>query len=403
MSPIYRSLGGLFLLAAVSVPAELFADGIVNKIVNSPLSASGLVKGARVGINVYLQSEEAPGIEFMDPKVIGYGVPPGGRIEIEMSKGFDRDPKVPLIQKAMMVVTGAPQQGMPGKAVGYTVGEGDNANTITVTPTGDEGLSAEKLMSPAPGAKGDPIRQRGIKVFHVGLLQSAFVNAGEYGSVSVRFVDAGGKVVHRGSALVNFIDESVPQIQPNNFPDRQRNHNWQTVASGETLGVTPGTLPIPLMLYAKADGVAPADMVNFKKGVSGVGVLSTQQLKTLKFEKPQQLARYNGGLIVEDSNGDWQLDPTTDRIIGGVIGKAPAGAKGQELRSLVINGAVDLSKPSTAYHPKFGKLFGGTVALLQFTAGDKHGLYRPTLALLKDPKDIASGDGSTYTYTIVVE
>jgi hypothetical protein len=398
-----RSLTGLFLFVALTASATAFADGIVNKIVNSPLSATGLVNGARVGINIYLQSEEAPGIEFMNPNVIGYGVAPGGRIEVEMGPGFDRDPKVPLAQKTIMVVTGAPQQGMPGKKVGYTVGEGGNANTITITPTGDKGLSAEKLMSPAPGAKGDPVRQRGIKVFHVGLLQSAFVNAKKTGTVHVRFVDGDGKVVHRGSASVDFIDKPVPQIQPNNFPDRQRNHNWQTVASGETLGVTPGTLPIPLMLYAKADGVAPADMVNFKKGTSGVGVLSTQQLKAMKFEKPPQLARYNGGLIVEDSNGDWQLDPATDRIIGGVIGKAPAGAKGQELRSLVKHGAVDLSKPSSAYHPKFGKIFGGSIMLLQFTAGSKPGLYRPTLALLAEPNDISSGDGSSYTYTIVVE
>ncbi len=403
MIQINRWLSGMFLLVAIVVPAAVSADGIVNKIVNSPLSATGLVSGARVGINIYLQSEEAPGIEFMDPKVIGYGVPPRGRIEVEMGKTFSRDPKVPLAQKAIMVVTGAPQQGMPGKAVGYTVGQGSNANTITITPTGDVGLSAEKLMSPAPGAKGDPVRQRGIKVFHVGLLQSAFVNTEKSGTVQVRFVDGEGGVVHSGSASVNFIDEPVPQIQPNNFPDRQRNHNWQIIASGETLGVTPGTLPIPLMLYAKAEGIAPADMVKFKKGISGAGVLSTQQLKAMKFEKPAQLARYNGGLIVEDSNGDWQLDPASDRIIGGVIGKAPSGAKGQELRSLVKHGAIDLSKPSSAYHPKFGKIFGGSVMLMQFTAGDKPGLYRPTLALLKDPKDIASGDGSSYTYTIVVK
>jgi hypothetical protein len=402
MIPKKQSLGGLLLLTAFIVPAAVSADGIVNKVVNSPLSATGLVTGARAGINIYLQSDAAPGIEFMNPEVLGYGVPPRGRIEIEMGTGFSRDPGIPLTQKTIMVVTGAPQQGMPGKAVGYTVGEGGNANTITITPTGDKGLTAEKLMSPAPGAKGDPVRQRGIKVFHVGLLQSAFVNTGSSGTVHVRFVDGAGKVVHSGSASADFIAEPVPQIQPTNFPDHQRNHNWQVIASGETLGVTPGTLPIPLMLYAKAEGISPADMVNFKKGIPGVGVLSTQQLKAMKHEKPAQLARYTGGLIVEDSDGNWQLDPASDRIIGGVIGKAPAGARGQELRSLVTHGAIDLSKTSSAYHPKFGKLFGGAIMLLQFTAGDKPGLYRPTLALLRDPSDVASGDGSSYTYTIVV-
>ena len=90
-------------------------------------------------------------------------------------------------------------------------------------------------------------------------------------------------------------------------------------------------------------------------------------------------------------------------IIGGVIGSAPSGAKGQELRSLDVHGAPDLSRPSTAYHPKFGKIFGGAIGLLQFTAGDKPGLYRPTLVLLSDPSDQTSPNGSSYTYTIVVK
>ena len=44
----------LLLLAATTA---VQADGIVAKIVNSPLSAAGLVRDARVGINIYLQSE----------------------------------------------------------------------------------------------------------------------------------------------------------------------------------------------------------------------------------------------------------------------------------------------------------------------------------------------------------
>ena len=84
----------------------------------------------------------------------------------------------------------------------------------------------------------------------------------------------------------------------------------------------------------------------FKQGIAAVGILSTQQLAAMKFEKPAALARYNGGLIVRDSNGDGALDPNVDQIIGGVIGKAPAGAKGQEWRSLIVHGALDLSRPT---------------------------------------------------------
>ena len=392
-----------FILGVVVPLHTANADGIVSSVVSSPLSASGLVRDARVGINIWLQSDADPGLEFMDPKVTGYGVPAGGRIEIEMGSGFERIPDVALTQKTLMVVTGTPQQGMPGKAVGYAISEGETPNTIVISPTKDEGLSAESLMSPAPGVKNDPVPQRGIKVFHVGLLESPFINRGDSGSVSVRFYDGSGTVIHEGTATASFLDGPVPQVQPNNFPDKQRSHNWQTVAPGQTLGKSPGTLPISYMIYEVPEGVAPAEMHIKKPGMFGVGVLSTQQLAALEYEKPAALDRYNGGLIMQDSNGDGQLDPKHDRIVGGVIGKAPAGASGQELRSLDVHGAANLSITSAAYHAKFGTIFGGAVGLLQFTAGDKPGLYRPTLALLKDADDTESGDGSTYTFTIVVQ
>jgi hypothetical protein len=70
------------------------ADGIVSKVVSSPLSAVGTVRGARTGINIYLHTPAAPGIEFMDPKVSGFAIP--GRLEIEMGDGFERVPDVPL-------------------------------------------------------------------------------------------------------------------------------------------------------------------------------------------------------------------------------------------------------------------------------------------------------------------
>jgi hypothetical protein len=392
-------------LAALAVfwASPALADGMVSGIVNSPLSAAGLVRDAHSGINVLLQSPSAPGLEFMDPAVIGYGIPAGGRIEIEMGEGFERVFEVPLTQKTIMVVTGAPQQGMPGAKVGYEIDEGETQQIIVIRPSDPAGLAAETLMSPAPGAKGDPVRQRGIKVFHIGFLESAFVNKGDRGSIEVRLIDGAGKVVERGSASVDFIARPVPQIQPTNLPNRQRNHNWQAAKSGQSLGKTPGTLPLAVNLYAAAKGVAAEEMVKFKRGLTGVGVLSTQQLKAMDFTKPEEIARYNGGLILQDANGDGILDPSGDRIIGGVIGKAPAGAKGQELKSLEVHGARDHSKPASAYNPRIGKRFGGAIALLQFTAGDKPGLYRPTLALLSDPDDLKSGDGASYTFTIVVE
>lgn len=49
------------------------------------------------------------------------------------------------------------------------------------------------------------------------------------------------------------------------------------------------------------------------------------------------------------------------------------------------------------------RIIGGAIALLQFTARNKPGLYLPTVALLRDPDNLASGDGSSYTFTIVVK
>lgn len=390
------SAGGLWSAGAQ-------AHNIVSTIVNAPLSASGTVKDARVGINVYLDSEAAPGLEFMDPAVTGFGIAPGGRLEIEMAEGFERDWSVELTQNAIMMVTGAPQQGLPGKAVGYTVGEGDNENTFVITPTGDQGLPAATLMSPAPGAKADPIRQRGLKVIHIGFQQSAFYNRGNRGRVEVRFVDAAGKVTSRGAATIDFLSAPVAQVLPTNFPDKRRNHNWQRAAAGQTLGQAPGSVPLALLLYDRAQGLTGAALYAFKAGIAGAGVLSTPQLKAMGYDKPAAIARYNGGLIVQDTDGDGRLDPAKDRIIGGVIARAPAGAKGQELRSLELDGKPVLSAATETLVPKAGKRWGGALMLLQFTAGSLAGKYRPTLALLRDPEDLGSGDGSSYTYTIVVE
>ena len=376
------------------------ADGIVAKIVSSPLAAASTVRGARTSINVYLQRPAAPGIEFMDPKVLGYGIPAGGRIEIELGGGFERDPAIPISATGIMLVTGAPQQGLPGKRVGYTVREGGR-NTFVIEPA--TGLPAMTLVSPTPGSALDPIRQRGIKVFHIGFKHRPFTNKGEVGRVEVRIVDGAGKVAHRGAGEIRFLASAVPQIHPTNIPDGRRNHNWQRIKPGETLGRKEGTVPIALMLYRKAVGVPPRDLNNFRDGIRGAGVLSTRQLKAMGFEKPKSIQRYTGGLIVQDTDQDGRLDPRRDRIIGGVIGAAPKGATGQELRTLEYRGQLVLSELLARVMPKIGKRLGGAAMVLQFTGGDRPGKYRPTLALLSEPGDLASPDGSSYTYTIVVE
>jgi len=380
-----------------------FAGGIVGDIVNAPLSATGTVQGARTGINVYLQSNDAKGMEFMDPEVLGYGIPAGGHIEIEMGEGFERDWDVGISQASIMMVTGAPQQGLPGAKVGYEVVEGEDVNIFVIRALDEAGLKADTLMSPAPGAKNDPVRQRGIKVLHIGFQQSAFINSGTVGVVHVRIVDGAGTVVSEGSGELAMIPTPVPQVLPTNFPQGARNHNWQQASSGDILGVTDGTVPLPLMLYAAAPSNDRDEMYAFKAPIIGAGVLSTPELNALGFVRADSMARYNGGLIVQDTDGDGALDPARDLIIGGVIASAPKGAKGQELKSLRVDGQVLLSQPTAQVAPKPGTRWGGAMMQLQFTAGSLPGKYRPTLALLKDPANPDAGDGSAYSYTIVVQ
>ena len=388
-----------FVTLALSLSLTAFygaagADGIVGSVVSSPLSADGTVSGARTGINIYLEMPEAPGVEFMNPEIIGYGVPAGGRLEVELVSGFERDPEIELAQPSIMLVTGAPQQGMPGAAIGYSVSQGDNLNTFVISPSGEEGLAADVIMSPAKGAAGDPIRQRGIKVVHVGL-KKAFINRGDSGTVAVRIYDRNGDLTNEGNGTTDFMDEPNAQIFPTNFAHGRRNHNWQVVSPGDIVGHADGTVPITLMLYNDQS-------IGGKEGLIGAGVVSTQQLAAMEFEKPEALSRYNGGLIVQDTSGDGVIDPKVDRIVGGVIGQAPKGAKGQELRSLIRDGVATLSRPTAAFEFGPGTAMGGGVMVLEFVAGDTPGLYRPTVALLSNLDDITSPDGSLYTYTIVV-
>ncbi|MDH3580243.1 MAG: hypothetical protein OEM91_06410 [Hyphomicrobiales bacterium] len=123
----------------------------------------------------------------------------------------------------------------------------------------------------------------------------------------------------------------------------------------------------------------------------------------MNYPIPAPLRRYTGGLIVKDSNANGILEPGKDRIIGGVIDAAPAGAMGQQASSPMRAERVFLSRPTSVYNQRAAKTVGGAIMLVEFTAGDKKGIYRPTFALLSDPSDISSPDGSTYTYTIAVE
>lgn len=391
------------LAAALSLLATpALADGIVAKIVNSPLNSAGLVKDGYTALNVYLQKPGAEGIEFYNPEIPGFGIPAGGHIEVEMGGGFSRDPAIEMDARAVHMVSGTPQHGLSDKKLGYKSVEGGNPNIFVVSALSPEGLPAEKLLPRATIQQLDPIPNIGLKTFHIGLSTIAFSNKGNSGTVTVRIVDGSGKVLDSGTAEVDFWDAPRPQIHPNNFLHNGRNHNWQRVAPGRTVGLQDGTVPLTFLLFEKPTGT-PEEIRNSRKGISGVGVLSSAQLRGMNFETPAALARYNSGLIVRDTNGDGELDPRADQIIGGVSTDAPEGDTRFDVRSLVQDNAPLLSQPTGVYSERAGERIGGAIMQVQFTTGVAKGKYRPTFALLNDPDDPASGDGTSYTYTVIAQ
>ena len=223
----------------------------------------------------------------------------------------------------------------------------------------------------------------------------AFVSRGSGGRVEVRVIDGNGNIVRKGTGDLKFLPEPLPQIFPTNIPHAKRNHNWQRLAPGQTLGQAKGTLPIAFLLFERNQGFG-------NLGILGAGVLSRRELGVMNYAVPPALKRYSGGLIVRDTDGDGLLEPGQDQIIGGFAIGAPDGAKGQEVRTPLLKGRLHLSRPTTVYNPRAARL-GGAIMLLEFAAGDKKGKYRANFALLSDPANIAGPDGSTYTYTIVVE
>ncbi len=168
--------------------------------------------------------------------------------------------------------------------------------------------------------------------------------------------------------------------------NKRRNHNWQTVSPG---GKTP--LPLTYMLYGKSTGNDSKSHYAFKGGMEGVGVVATGN------------DHFKDGLLVQDSNGDGTLDAKTDTVVGGINITAPAGATGQALHNITKDGKTMLSVDTTKMVPKPGKRWGGSMMMLGFEAGNAAGKYAVTVTLLNQAGNLSSGDGSSYTYTIIAK
>lgn len=368
------------------------AQNIVSKITAAPINATGLLRDAPSGTNIFLQRPDAPGDLFLDPAVIGYGLPPGGAMEVEMIEGFERDPSVPLNARSILLVAGTPQQAITSAGAGYRVEEGVNPNVFLITATRPDGMPAETLRAAAPGAARDHIPQRGIKIIHIGR-QFAFRNRGRLGVIAVRIFDRDGAVTAAGRATVDFDAAPQPAIFPTNIPDGRRNRNWQHVAPGHVLGATPGTLPLSLLLFDPTGGDA-------KAGIAGAGVLSAAQLTERGFTPAAPFDVFEAGLILQDRNGDGLLDPAVDRIIGGVSQRVPSGGQGAFPTTPLVDGRPLLAQPTARIDPQVGARIGGSVMDVLFQVGDATGDYAVLFALMKDFDDPNAGVGARYVYHV---
>jgi hypothetical protein len=97
--------------------------------------------------------------------------------------------------------------------------------------------------------------------------------------------------------------------------------------------------------------------------------------------------RYTGGLLVLDTNGDKILDPMVDKVVGGIIGAAPEGATGQAATSPRGADGKPIPSGEVVRNPAYPAAAGGGrphpgLLAVEFRAGKKLGLYRPTFELI---------------------
>lgn len=325
-------------------------------IIPAPVPPDGYVAGQATHIQFVLVPEA-------NPDVKGIGLERGDALVVVMPAAFKRNPASPIREDSdfnMVLTKGWPQA--PVRQAGqYGIFYEAANNSI--------GARAQEPVSPG-GANGP-----GIKFIH--LRGNTFINpaAGDY-PVEVRHVRRDGTARGTWAGVISVLPA------PRAFRLAPTNFHLGPGVNGDFQKVAPNRdAPLLLGLYLwdgsgnliDRVGIAPPDRARFP--------------------------RYPDGLLIQDLNDDKILDPTVDRVIGGVVIDAPLAAKGQAVRSpagpdgrIVLSGELPRS---IAFPPATGpgKLEHGLVPI-QFRTGTLPGAYRATIALL---------DGSSYGFTIIAQ
>jgi hypothetical protein len=358
---IWRALaGGLTVLALAGC---LTVHGQVPStaprpltVVPAPVPPDGYVVGQPTHVVFVLVPDTNPAIH-------GLALQRGESLTIVLPTAFARNPASSIQEdsdQTMVLTKGWPQA--PVRQAGqYRIFY--DAATHTIGVRAEQDITTDGANAP------------GIKMMH--LRGATFLNpqAGNY-PVEVRLIGQNGtpREVWTGTMPVRSATMTA-RLAPTNF------HLGPGVnADFQQLGPKQDT---PLVL-----GVYLWDQMG--KPINSVGIGSPDLA---------HFPKYNGGLLIQDTNGDRRLDPSVDRVIGGIIIEAPPGATGQAVSSpsgddgrLVLSGEMSRS-PTFPVAAGGGKLDPGLLPI-RVHSGSTPGVYRLTVALI---------DGNSYPYTVTVE
>lgn len=300
-----------------------------------------------------------------NPTTPGLAMRSGDAIRVVLPTAFKRNDEVAITadEDVNMVATKGWPQGAVKLADQYQIGFDERSHALFAKALTDV---------PASGANAP-----GIKILH--LRGRTFMNpaSGSY-PVRVEQVNRQGTLQRAWTGTFKVLQDAPPaRLAPSNFHlPPGTNADYQKVAIDQTL-----PHPMGLLLWGPGGsalnsvGVAPRDLGRYP--------------------------RFTGGLLVQDTNGDKLLDPSVDNVVGGIIGEAPQGAKGQAATSPngvdgkpVLSGEA-LRNPAFPADKGGGKPNPGLL-LVSFRSGDTLGLYRPTFELL-------NGNAVTFTQEAVAQ
>lgn len=303
---------------AVAQIAEAARSGnIVVAAVNAPVVPDGDVAGRPTEFTLVLD-------RALDPQVEGRSLLRGKRIKVSLPDAFRRTSNPITAPDSAILSKGWPQGGITTFALAL-----EGTHTVVFTAADDI----------TPRGPSNP----GVKIIHI--RGGLFTNpaAGEYPIVVEGETGPGG-AGERGTGMLTVRPAIVPSISVSNalFP-QPSNNNWQRVPVN-----TLAPIPLDFLLF-NADGkpmdgvfIAPADRTRFP--------------------------RYTGGLLVRGGT-----------VVGGIIGSAPSGARGQNALSPIdIEGRPIPSGQLTLPN---GRLASGIMRVL-FITGNRPGFYRPTFELV---------------------